>query len=167
MDNNGGDQVVYSLVQDDRELRHRRHEKRVFVEVVVFSVVYDSVQWIDENRSSDLALIPNALAEFETGYEHPFTMEACRRILKNHEAWTEVETPSFNQRQQQQLLLDEEALRKTLEKEAKVKKKLEERIKMLEEEVRKEQAHDKLFKLEFEVKSNSEYRQINLAMYHF
>nr|GEY33917.1 hypothetical protein [Tanacetum cinerariifolium] len=134
---------------------------------------------MDENGSSDLVLFQNALAEFESGYEHPFTMETCRRILKNHEAWTEVEMPSFNQRQndqkqspnireathdshffistieksaddheicdeyltekeQQQLLFDEEALRETLE-----------------EEARKKQAHDELFMLEFGVKSNS------------
>ncbi|GJR23344.1 hypothetical protein Tco_0971871 [Tanacetum coccineum] len=59
-------------------------------------VVYDSVQWMDENGSSDVVLFQNALAEFETGYVHPFTMEACWRILKNHETWIEVEMPSFN-----------------------------------------------------------------------
>ncbi|GJY44909.1 hypothetical protein Tco_0433122 [Tanacetum coccineum] len=161
-----------------------------------------SVQQMDENGSSDLVLFQNALAEFETGYGHPFTMETCWRILKNHEAWTEVEMPSFNQRpmdkkttqsnpptpekplmppissfptieksadeheicdgylnekEQQQLLLDEEALRETLEEEARAEKELEERIKMLEEEAKKEQAHDELFRLEFGVKSDSEY----------
>ncbi|GJU09010.1 hypothetical protein Tco_1125440 [Tanacetum coccineum] len=99
--------------------------------VVAFSVVYDSVQRMDENGSSGLVLFQNALAEFETGYEHPFTIEACWRILKNHEAWTEVEMPSFNQRpdeheiydryltekEQQQLLLDEDTLRETSEEE--------------------------------------------------
>ncbi|GJY11140.1 hypothetical protein Tco_0379325 [Tanacetum coccineum] len=38
------------------------------------------------------------LPEFETGYGHPFTMEACWGILKNREAWTEVEMHLFNQR---------------------------------------------------------------------
>ncbi|GJR38792.1 hypothetical protein Tco_1214476 [Tanacetum coccineum] len=122
---------------------------------------------MDENGPSDLVLFQNALAEFETGYGHLFTMEACWRILKNYEAWTEVEMPSFNQRpidkkttqsnpptpekslmppissfptieesadehetcdeyliekEQRQLLLDEEALRETLEEEARAKK---------------------------------------------
>nr|GEY32385.1 hypothetical protein [Tanacetum cinerariifolium] len=44
--------------------------------VATFSVVYDSVQRMDENRSSGLVLLENALAEFQTGYGHPFTMEA-------------------------------------------------------------------------------------------
>ncbi|GJY54111.1 hypothetical protein Tco_0445775 [Tanacetum coccineum] len=63
--------------------------------VVAFSVVYDSVQRMDENGSSNLVLFQNALAEFQNGYGHPFTMEACWRILKNHEAWTEVEMSTY------------------------------------------------------------------------
>ncbi|GJY35180.1 hypothetical protein Tco_0420558 [Tanacetum coccineum] len=63
----------------------------------------------------------------------------------------------LTEKEQQQLLVDEEALRETLEEEAKAKKELEERIKMLEEEARKEQAHDELLRLEFGVKSDSEY----------
>ncbi|GJT65888.1 hypothetical protein Tco_1017368 [Tanacetum coccineum] len=64
----------------------------------LFEDTMPSVQRMDENGSSDLVLFQNALAEFETGYKHPFTMEACWRILKNHEAWTEVEMPSYQQR---------------------------------------------------------------------
>ncbi|GKC85667.1 hypothetical protein Tco_1141384 [Tanacetum coccineum] len=52
--------------------------------------------------------------------------------------------------QQQQLDLDEEALRETLEEEARAEKEWEERIKQ-------EQAHYELFRLEFGVKSYSEY----------
>ncbi|GJW46744.1 hypothetical protein Tco_0078390 [Tanacetum coccineum] len=118
MDNNGRDHVVYSLVQGDVELRHRRHEKgfcsEVFAnfekemggtireydtivakwknsirpKIVVFIVVYDSVQRMDGSGSSNLVLFQNALAEFEIGYGHSFTMEAFLRILKNHRAWT-------------------------------------------------------------------------------
>ncbi|GJX84865.1 hypothetical protein Tco_0335639 [Tanacetum coccineum] len=116
MDNSGRDHIVYSLVQGGGELQHMRHEKRI--------LVGDSVQLMDENWSSNLVLFQNALAEFETEYGHPFTME--------------------------QLLLDEEALRETLEEEAMTEKELEERIKQ-------EQAHDELFRLEFRVKSDSEY----------
>ncbi|GKF35283.1 hypothetical protein Tco_0108483 [Tanacetum coccineum] len=64
---------------------------------VAFSVVYDSVQRIDENGSSGLVLFQNALAEFQTGCGHPFTVEACWRILKNHAAWTEIEMPTYQQ----------------------------------------------------------------------
>ena len=45
--------------------------------VAAFSVVYDSVQWMDESGSSNFVLFQNALTEFENGYGHPFTMEAC------------------------------------------------------------------------------------------
>ncbi|GJR01227.1 hypothetical protein Tco_0524211 [Tanacetum coccineum] len=51
---------------------------------------------------------------------------------------------------QQQLLLDEEALRETLEEEARDEKEQEERMK-------EEHAHDELFRLEFGVQSDSEY----------
>ncbi|GKA24289.1 hypothetical protein Tco_0710322 [Tanacetum coccineum] len=54
------------------------------------------------------------------------------------------------EKEQQQQLLDEEALRETLEEDARAEKELEERIKQ-------EQAHDELFRLEFGVKSDSEY----------
>ncbi|GKC08157.1 hypothetical protein Tco_0999767 [Tanacetum coccineum] len=43
----------------------------------LFEDTIPSVQRMDENGSSDLVLFQNALAEFETGYGHPFTMEAC------------------------------------------------------------------------------------------
>ncbi|GKA65206.1 hypothetical protein Tco_0764913 [Tanacetum coccineum] len=66
--------------------------------VAAFSVVYDGVQRMDENGSSDLVLFQNALAEFQTVYGHPFTMVACWRILKNHPAWTEIEVPTYQQR---------------------------------------------------------------------
>nr|GEV66008.1 CLIP-associated protein [Tanacetum cinerariifolium] len=50
-----------------------------------FNVVYDSVQRIDDNGSSDLILFQNAFAEFQTGYGHPFTMEAPLRVASpNH-----------------------------------------------------------------------------------
>ncbi|GKB65687.1 hypothetical protein Tco_0921873 [Tanacetum coccineum] len=66
--------------------------------VAAFSVVYDGVQRMDENGSSDLVLFQNALAEYQTRYGHPFTMEACWRILKNHPAWSEVEVPTYQRR---------------------------------------------------------------------
>ncbi|GJT51687.1 hypothetical protein Tco_0977844 [Tanacetum coccineum] len=53
------------------------------------------------------------------------------------------------EKEQHQLLLDEDALRETLEKAAKAEKEWEERI-------REEQAHDELFRLEFGVQSDSE-----------
>ncbi|GKC28082.1 hypothetical protein Tco_1035376 [Tanacetum coccineum] len=98
MDNSGRDHVVYSLVQRDGQVRHRRlHEKRVLV-------------------GGDEYLTDGYLTEKE----------------------------------QQQQLLDEEALRETLEEEAMAEKEFEERNKQ-------EQAHDELFRLEFGVKSDSEY----------
>nr|GEV55646.1 hypothetical protein [Tanacetum cinerariifolium] len=47
------------------------------LKVDAFSVVYVGVQRMDENGSSDLVLFQNALAEYQTRYGHPFTMEAC------------------------------------------------------------------------------------------
>ncbi|GKC05281.1 hypothetical protein Tco_0996891 [Tanacetum coccineum] len=68
-----------------------------------------------------------------------------------HEIGDEYLTNGYlTEKEQQQLLLDEEALRETLEEEARAEKELEERIKQ-------EQAHDELFRLECGVKSDSEY----------
>nr|GEY72606.1 hypothetical protein [Tanacetum cinerariifolium] len=66
--------------------------------VDAFSVVYESVQRMDENGSSDLVLFQNAFVKFQTGYGHPFTMEACWRILKNHPARTTIEVPTYQRR---------------------------------------------------------------------
>ncbi|GJS28433.1 hypothetical protein Tco_0489053 [Tanacetum coccineum] len=63
----------------------------------------------------------------------------------------------ITKKEQQQQFLDEEALKETLEEEARAEKELEEKIKMLEKKARKEQAHDELFRLEFGVKSDSKY----------
>ncbi|GKE51723.1 hypothetical protein Tco_1486879 [Tanacetum coccineum] len=95
MDNSGRNNVVYSLVQRDENVRDMRHHEKRFwsdvfanfekdmggnirgydaivvkwknsicLKVAAFSVVYDSVQRMDENGSSDLVLFQNALAEF-------------------------------------------------------------------------------------------------------
>ncbi|GJY78588.1 hypothetical protein Tco_0484389 [Tanacetum coccineum] len=61
--------------------------------IVALSVVYDSVQRMDESWSSNLAVFQKALAEFETTYGHAFTLKACWRISKK----TEMETPLLNQ----------------------------------------------------------------------
>ncbi|GJU09750.1 hypothetical protein Tco_1132146 [Tanacetum coccineum] len=50
-----------------------------------------------------------------------------------------------------------EALRETLEEEANAEKERAKAEKEWEEFVKQEQAHDELFRLEFEVKSDSEY----------
>nr|GEX65182.1 hypothetical protein [Tanacetum cinerariifolium] len=47
--------------------------------VVAFSVVYDDVQRMDENGSSDLVLFQNALAEFQTNLDQ--TEEGARVTL--------------------------------------------------------------------------------------
>nr|GEX39960.1 hypothetical protein [Tanacetum cinerariifolium] len=117
--------------------------------VVAFSVVYDSVQRMDENGSSDLVLFQNALAEFQTGYGHPFTMKASDEHEICHGYLTEKE--------HQQLLLDEEALRETLEEEARPEKERARTEKEWEEIMKEEQVHDELFRLKFEVKSDLEY----------
>ncbi|GJZ12334.1 hypothetical protein Tco_0547564, partial [Tanacetum coccineum] len=62
--------------------------------VAAFSVVYDGVQRMDENWSSDLVLFQNALAEFQTVYRRPFTMVACWRILKNSFLGQKLKVPT-------------------------------------------------------------------------
>ncbi|GJR95369.1 hypothetical protein Tco_0267543 [Tanacetum coccineum] len=62
----------------------------------------------------------------------------------------EIGDEYLTKKQQQQLALDEEALRETLEEEARAEKKWDEKI-------RQDRAHDELFRMEFGVKSDSEY----------
>nr|GEX52755.1 hypothetical protein [Tanacetum cinerariifolium] len=69
-----------------------------------------------------------------------------------HEIGDEYLTDRYlTEKDQRQLLLDEDALRETIEEEAMAEKEWDEIIK-------KEQAHEELFKLEFGVKSDCEYR---------
>nr|GEV52434.1 hypothetical protein [Tanacetum cinerariifolium] len=49
----------------------------ILPKVAMVSVVYDSVQRMNEIGSSNLVSFQNALAEFKNGYIHPFTIEAC------------------------------------------------------------------------------------------
>nr|GEV32316.1 hypothetical protein [Tanacetum cinerariifolium] len=80
-----------------------------------------------------------------------FSFLTIEESTDEHEIGDEYLTDGYiTKKEQQQLLLDEEALRETLKKEAMVEKDLEERFK-------EEQAHGELFRLEFRVKSDSEY----------
>ncbi|GJX44974.1 hypothetical protein Tco_0261650 [Tanacetum coccineum] len=128
MNNSGRDHIVYSLVQGDGELRHMRHEKMVLV-----GGGSSSQQHTHQPMSpiSSFSTINESTDEHEIGDEY-------------------LTNGYLTEKEQQQLLLDEEALRETLEEEARAEKKLEERIKQ-------EQSHDELFRLEFGVKSDSEY----------
>nr|GEU39715.1 hypothetical protein [Tanacetum cinerariifolium] len=85
----------------------------------------------------------NALAEFQTGYEQPYTMEACWRILKNHPAWSEVEVPTYQR-----------PFKEHLEEEAKAEKERAIYDKELEEFLKALKAYDELFRMEFGVKSD-------------
>nr|GEZ14209.1 hypothetical protein [Tanacetum cinerariifolium] len=62
--------------------------------------------------------------------------------VDEHEICDEILT------EKQQLVLDEETLRETLKEESRAKKEYD--------EIRQEQAHDKLFRLKFWVQSDSE-----------
>ncbi|GJT83826.1 hypothetical protein Tco_1058168 [Tanacetum coccineum] len=59
----------------------------------------------------------------------------------------------------QQLLLDEATFKEHLEEEAKAEKERAIYDKELEEFLKAEQAHDELFRMEFRVKSDSEYKK--------
>ncbi|GJS54352.1 hypothetical protein Tco_0627714 [Tanacetum coccineum] len=67
-----------------------------------------------------------------------------------HQPTSPITDGFLTEKEYQQLILDEEALRETLEEQARAEKEWEEIIK-------KEQAEDELFRLEFGVQSESEY----------
>ncbi|GJU79003.1 hypothetical protein Tco_1276073 [Tanacetum coccineum] len=64
---------------------------------------------------------------------------------------------SLTEKELHQLALDEEALREALEEEAQAEKERARAEKEWEEEMKKEEAHNVLFMLEFWVTSDSEY----------
>ncbi|GKA06618.1 hypothetical protein Tco_0685842 [Tanacetum coccineum] len=66
--------------------------------------------------------------------------------------------PYLTEEEYQQLLVDEATFKEHLEEEAKTKKEGAIADKELEEFLKAEQAHDELFKMEFGVKSDSEYK---------
>nr|GEY58247.1 hypothetical protein [Tanacetum cinerariifolium] len=77
---------------------------------------------------------------------------------EEHDTCDEYLTEGYlTKKEQQQLALDEEAYKETLEEEAKAEKEQARAEKELEEFVKKEQAHDELFRFEFGVKSDLEY----------
>ncbi|GJX78368.1 hypothetical protein Tco_0325179 [Tanacetum coccineum] len=51
----------------------------ILSKVDAFSIVYDGVQRMDENRSSDLVLFQNALAEYQTRSPHSGTRSPVGR----------------------------------------------------------------------------------------
>ncbi|GJY68320.1 hypothetical protein Tco_0471302 [Tanacetum coccineum] len=65
--------------------------------------------------------------------------------------------PYLTEEEYQQLLVDEATFKEHLEEEAKAKKEREIYDKELEEFLKAQQAHDELFRMECEVKSDSEY----------
>ncbi|GJS48991.1 hypothetical protein Tco_0599112 [Tanacetum coccineum] len=77
---------------------------------------------------------------------------------EEHDVGDEYLTEGYlTEKEQQQLALDEETLRETLEEEAMAEKERTRADKEWVEEMKKEQAHDELFRMEFGVISDSEY----------
>nr|GEY33673.1 reverse transcriptase domain-containing protein [Tanacetum cinerariifolium] len=74
----------------------------------------------------------------------------------------------LTEKEQQQLALDEETLKETLKEEAMAEKERERAEKNERKKWKKKQAHDELFRLEFGVKSHSEYESdLNVFMLFF
>ncbi|GJR25439.1 hypothetical protein Tco_1101671 [Tanacetum coccineum] len=81
-----------------------------------------------------------------------------KELAEEHDIGDEYLTEGYlTEKEQHQLALDEETLRETLKEEAWAEKERARAEKEWEEEMKKEQAHDELFRLEFGVKSDSEY----------
>ncbi|GKA45689.1 hypothetical protein Tco_0738485, partial [Tanacetum coccineum] len=68
-------------------------KRTIRLKIVAFSAVYDNVQRMNENESCNLTVFQKALVEYETQYEHDFTLKSCGKILKDHAAWREIEMP--------------------------------------------------------------------------
>ncbi|GKB95936.1 hypothetical protein Tco_0982073 [Tanacetum coccineum] len=88
------------------------------------------------------ALIDNFLKE---GYDKDYELNLSIGSVEEHEIVDEYLT----EKEQQQLLLDEEAFRETLEEETRAEKERARAEKEWEERMKEEQAHDELFRLEF------------------
>ncbi|GJT01037.1 reverse transcriptase domain, reverse transcriptase zinc-binding domain protein, partial [Tanacetum coccineum] len=65
------------------------------VRIGTFCAIIDDVERRNESWSCDLNVYKKALAEYKAQYEHPFTLESCWNILKDHVAWKCVEMSNF------------------------------------------------------------------------
>ncbi|GKF02630.1 glutathione S-transferase T3-like protein, partial [Tanacetum coccineum] len=70
-------------------------KNRVRLIIGSFCAIIDNVERRNESGSSNLTVYQKALVEYETQYDHPFTLESCWKILKDHAAWKEVEMLNF------------------------------------------------------------------------
>ncbi|GKE26297.1 hypothetical protein Tco_1441681 [Tanacetum coccineum] len=81
-----------------------------------------------------------------------------KESVEEHDTCDEYLTKGFlTEKEQQQLAQDEEAYREYLEEEVNAKKERARAEKEWEEEMKKEEAHNELFRLEFGVISDSKY----------
>ncbi|GKC43255.1 hypothetical protein Tco_1060977 [Tanacetum coccineum] len=53
----------------------------------------------NESGSCDLTVYQKMCAEYAAEYDHDFTFESCRVILRDHSAWKQVEKPLFYSKQ--------------------------------------------------------------------
>ncbi|GKF20893.1 hypothetical protein Tco_0069531 [Tanacetum coccineum] len=104
----------------------------------------DEIQNLVKKLTDEDIIRQKALMELALQFDN--TSTAKNDIRKAYEKCNDIPQES----QHQQLLLDEEALRETLEEQTRAGKKWEEKIK-------KEQAEDELFMLKFGVQFDSEY----------
>ncbi|GJV91042.1 hypothetical protein Tco_1538855 [Tanacetum coccineum] len=79
---------------------YNARDKRTGFWEVVFDNFKKEMGRLFENTIPSLSngkirFVLKLLPEFQNRYGHAFTMEAWWRILKNHEAWTEVEMPTY------------------------------------------------------------------------
>ncbi|GJT41334.1 retrovirus-related pol polyprotein from transposon TNT 1-94 [Tanacetum coccineum] len=70
-------------------------KNRVCPRIGRFCAIIDNIEQNHESGSCDLTVYQKACVEYKLMYEHNFTLEPCWNILKDHQAWLEVEMPSF------------------------------------------------------------------------
>ncbi|GKE10905.1 hypothetical protein Tco_1414456, partial [Tanacetum coccineum] len=114
---------------------------------------YEECNDIPQETSAliDTFLIEGSDNDYEMHNSFGSSFPTVEESIEEHEIADDYLTDGYlTEKEQQQLLLDEEALREILEEQARAKKEQDERIKQ-------EQAHDELFRLEFGVKYDSGY----------
>ncbi|GKC47612.1 hypothetical protein Tco_1065334 [Tanacetum coccineum] len=123
---------------------------------------------IDENNGRQNAILDylySTAMDYKTNQSNPPTPEkppmspissypTIEESAEEHEYLTEG---GLTEDELHQLAKDEEALKEVLEEQAKVDKENEIKNKELEDFLKEEAAHDELFRMEFGVKSDSEY----------
>ncbi|GJR82529.1 hypothetical protein Tco_0153314 [Tanacetum coccineum] len=121
------EEITLCLVQGDGELRHMRHEKRVLVGAMDKKTTQSNPPTLEKPLMPPISLFSTGGSSLQQHTHQPmspiYSFLTIKESTDEHEICDEYLTDGYlTEKEQHQLLLDEEALRETLEEEARAEK---------------------------------------------